>query len=134
MQIQFLGGAQTVTGSQHLITAHGKNILLECGLFQGRRRDTYEKNLNFEYNPADIDVMLPLIADYCTYDGHDFDEAFARRALSDLLDDRGKGLAWLILDEGEIAGAMRRAGFRSVHTQSMFGYLHSPAVVDVAWK
>jgi metallo-beta-lactamase family protein len=58
MQIQFLGGAQTVTGSQHLLTINGSKILLECGLFQGRRRDTYEKNLNFAYDPADIDVML----------------------------------------------------------------------------
>ena len=47
MQIQFCGGAQTVTGSQHLLSVNGKKILLECGLFQGRRKDTYEKNLNF---------------------------------------------------------------------------------------
>ena len=39
-----------------------------------------------------------------------------------------------VLDAGEIAGAMLRAGFRSVHTRSMDGYLHSPAVVDVARK
>ena len=58
MDIQFLGGAREVTGSQHLITANGKKILLECGLFQGRRSETYERNLNFSFNPADIDILL----------------------------------------------------------------------------
>ncbi len=58
MQIQFCGGAQTVTGSQHLLTINGRKILLECGLFQGRRKDTYEKNKNFLYDPRDIDVMV----------------------------------------------------------------------------
>ena len=58
MEIQFFGGAQTVTGSQHLLTVNGARILLECGLFQGRRKDTYEKNLNFEHDPADVDTML----------------------------------------------------------------------------
>ena len=58
MKIQFIGGARTVTGSQHLLFINGKKILLECGLFQGRRKDTYEKNKNFIFDPADIDVML----------------------------------------------------------------------------
>ncbi len=58
MEIKFLGGARTVTGSRHLVSVNGKNILLECGLFQGRRSETYEKNLNFEFNPADIDAVL----------------------------------------------------------------------------
>jgi metallo-beta-lactamase family protein len=58
MKIQFFGGAQTVTGSQHLLKANGKRILLECGLFQGRRSETYEKNLNFDHNPADVDALL----------------------------------------------------------------------------
>jgi hypothetical protein len=38
MQIEFMGGAQTVTGSQHLLTINGSRILVECGLFQGRRQ------------------------------------------------------------------------------------------------
>ena len=58
MQIQFIGGARTVTGSQHLLHINGKKILLECGLFQGRRSETYEKNKNFNFKPADIDVMI----------------------------------------------------------------------------
>ena len=58
MQIEFIGGARTVTGSQHLLHINGKKILLECGLFQGRRSETYEKNKNFKFNPAEIDVMI----------------------------------------------------------------------------
>jgi len=34
MKIQFLGGARSVTGSQHLLSVNGSKILLECGLFQ----------------------------------------------------------------------------------------------------
>lgn len=58
MKIQFIGGARTVTGSQHLLFINGKKILLECGLFQGRRKDTYEENKNFKYDPASIDVLI----------------------------------------------------------------------------
>lgn len=58
MKIQFIGGARTVTGSQHLLFINGKKILLECGLFQGRRKDTYEKNKNFQFDPAEIDLMI----------------------------------------------------------------------------
>ena len=50
MQIEFIGGARTVTGSQHLLHINGKKILLECGLFQGKRSETYEKNKNFKFN------------------------------------------------------------------------------------
>ena len=58
MKIEFIGGAQTVTGSQHLLYINGKKILLECGLFQGRRNETYDKNKNFKFNPAEIDALI----------------------------------------------------------------------------
>ena len=58
MELQFLGAAQTVTGSQHLIQVNGHKLLLECGLFQGRRADTYKRNHNFAYNPAEIDAVI----------------------------------------------------------------------------
>ena len=58
MKIQFCGAAQTVTGSQHLLTVNGKKILLDCGLYQGRRKEAFEINKNFPFNPAEIDVML----------------------------------------------------------------------------
>lgn len=58
MKIQFIGAARTVTGSQHLLTINEKKILLECGLFQGRRSDTHELNKNFKFDPAEIDAMI----------------------------------------------------------------------------
>lgn len=58
MKIKFIGAARTVTGSQHLLTINDKKILLDCGLFQGRRKDTYEKNKNFKFDPKEIDALI----------------------------------------------------------------------------
>jgi metallo-beta-lactamase family protein len=58
MRITFEGAAQTVTGSQHLIEANNVRILLDCGLFQGKRSETYERNLKFPFDPASIDVLV----------------------------------------------------------------------------
>jgi len=58
MQLQFCGGAQTVTGSQILLTVNGKKILFECGLFQGRRKESYGKNLNFIFDPSAVDSLV----------------------------------------------------------------------------
>jgi len=58
LKIQFIGGARTVTGSQHLLTINGKKILLECGLFQGRRNETYELNKKFKFDPKEIDALI----------------------------------------------------------------------------
>lgn len=58
MQILFHGAAQTVTGSQHLLRVNGHSLLLDCGLFQGRRQDTYERNRSFQYNPEKLDAVI----------------------------------------------------------------------------
>ena len=58
MRINFHGAAHTVTGSQHLLEINGSKLLLECGLYQGRRADTYERNLNFHYDPRKVDAVL----------------------------------------------------------------------------
>ena len=44
MELEFIGAAQTVTGSMHLVRTKQGGILLDCGLFQGRRREAYERN------------------------------------------------------------------------------------------
>lgn len=58
MEIHFWGAAQTVTGSAHYIRANGKNILLDCGLFQGRRSDTYAVNRSFAMPPSNVDAVV----------------------------------------------------------------------------
>ena len=58
MEIQFWGAVQTVTGSQHLVSANGSRILLECGLFQGKRRESFERNRNLPFNAASVDVLV----------------------------------------------------------------------------
>ena len=45
MKITFYGAAQTTTGSMHLVEANGKRILLDCGLYQGHRKEAFEKNV-----------------------------------------------------------------------------------------
>ena len=73
MQITFDGAAGEVTGPMHLLEVNGQRILLDCGLYQGRRADTYERNLNFPWEPASIDCVVLshahidlLTTDYCS--------------------------------------------------------------------
>lgn len=58
MRINFHGAAHTVTGSQHLLEINGKKLLLDCGLFQGKRVDSYARNLIFRYNPREVDAVI----------------------------------------------------------------------------
>jgi metallo-beta-lactamase family protein len=58
MKITFHGAAETTTGSQHLLEVNGRRILLDCGLYQGRRGDAFERNRNFPFKPASVDVVV----------------------------------------------------------------------------
>lgn len=58
MQITFHGAVRTVTGSQHLIAVNGQKILLDCGLFQGSRRESYKRNQELPYDARDVDVLV----------------------------------------------------------------------------
>ncbi len=58
MQIRFSGGTQSVTGSCHIITINDRKILLDCGLYQGKRSEFFSRNKNLPFTPADIDVMV----------------------------------------------------------------------------
>jgi metallo-beta-lactamase family protein len=58
MIIRFDGAAQTVTGSQHLLEINGRRLLLDCGLFQGKRKVAFERNTHFPFDPASIDAVL----------------------------------------------------------------------------
>src|SRR5512143_4094349 len=58
MRLTFHGAAQTVTGSQHLLEINGSKLLLECGLYEGRRAESYLRNDTFEYDPGDVDAVI----------------------------------------------------------------------------
>lgn len=58
MRIYFNGAAQTVTGSQHLIEVNGNQLLLDCGLYQGKRSETYTRNRNFRYKPSKLEAVI----------------------------------------------------------------------------
>lgn len=59
MEIQFIGATQTVTGSMHFIKTKETKLLLDCGLYQGRRKEAFEINRTFEFfNPAEIDFVI----------------------------------------------------------------------------
>jgi len=58
IHIHFHGAAQTTTGSMHLIEANNKRILLDCGLYQGRRKEAFHKNRDMAIDPATIDAVI----------------------------------------------------------------------------
>lgn len=58
MIVQFWGAARSVTGSMHLLQAGNKKILLDCGLFQGRRKESFDRNRKLPFNAAEIDAMI----------------------------------------------------------------------------
>ena len=65
MQITFYGAVREVTGSMHLIKTEEDNILLDCGLFQGRRKETAEKNKNL---PFDAKILTNIVLSHAHID------------------------------------------------------------------
>ena len=58
MRITFHGATQTVTGSMHEVAANGARLLLDCGLYQGRRKEARERNANFPFPASRIRCVL----------------------------------------------------------------------------
>lgn len=58
IELVSLGGAQTVTGSKHLIRTSRTAVLLDCGLFQGRRREALERNRNLPVDPGALAAVV----------------------------------------------------------------------------
>src|ERR1035438_426823 len=58
MKLTFWGAAGTVTGSMHLLESDGKRYLLDCGLFQGRRKDTDLKKRSLPFPGASLDAVV----------------------------------------------------------------------------
>jgi metallo-beta-lactamase family protein len=58
MNLTFWGAARTVTGSMHHVEASGKRLLLDCGMYQGRRQEAIERNSNFPFSASSIDAVI----------------------------------------------------------------------------
>lgn len=58
MKLSFLGGAKSVTGANYLLEVNGKNILIDCGLFQGDKKAEEENFSPFSYDPKTIDAVF----------------------------------------------------------------------------
>ncbi|HEV8470189.1 MAG TPA: MBL fold metallo-hydrolase [Candidatus Limnocylindria bacterium] len=58
MELAFLGGATTVTGSQFLLDTGEARVLVDCGMFQGSPNETVRNRLPFAYDPRDVDALL----------------------------------------------------------------------------
>jgi len=58
VKLKFLGGVRTVTGSSHLLTAGKTEVLLDAGLFQGHRDESYKINTTFSFNPRAVNAFV----------------------------------------------------------------------------
>ena len=58
MDIHFLGGATTVTGSQYLLTTERARVLIDCGMFQGSPNESIRNRIPFAFDPAELDAVL----------------------------------------------------------------------------
>src|SRR3989441_5907325 len=58
MEIHFFGAARTTTGSMFLLEVNRQRLLFECGLFQGKREESIERNRKFPFDPKQIDAVL----------------------------------------------------------------------------
>ena len=57
-KIIFYGAARQVTGSNHIIESNGYKVMLDCGMQQGKRKESYERNKNFPYNPGEVNDCI----------------------------------------------------------------------------
>ena len=58
IEVEFVGAAQTVTGSMHLVRSKRATILLDCGLYQGRREESAKRNRNLPLDVGKIDAVV----------------------------------------------------------------------------
>ena len=78
MELSFLGGATTVTGSQFLLETPRARVLIDCGMFQGSPNEAIRNRVPFAYDPREIDALLLTHAhlDHCGLIPHLANEGF----------------------------------------------------------
>lgn len=131
MQVQFHGAAQHVTGSMHLVQCGKFRVLLDCGLYQGKRSEAYDVNRRFPFEPAQIDAVVLSHAhiDHSGnlpglvrqgFRGRIFTTSASRELAATLLFDSAK------LQEGDLRHVNKR---RRAHGESEFHPLYGSADV-----
>jgi metallo-beta-lactamase family protein len=58
VRVTFWGAARTVTGSKHLLVGRQGTVLLDCGLFQGRRAEAEARNRTLPFQPGSVDALV----------------------------------------------------------------------------
>ncbi|MGD0248099.1 MAG: MBL fold metallo-hydrolase [Candidatus Limnocylindrales bacterium] len=58
MEIHFLGAANTVTGSQFLLTTERARVLIDCGMFQGSPHEVVRNRVPPDYDPTTLDAII----------------------------------------------------------------------------
>jgi metallo-beta-lactamase family protein len=58
VKLKFYGAARQVTGSMHMVVKDGFNLLLECGMQQGKRKESFERNRTFPFPPGDVNSLI----------------------------------------------------------------------------
>jgi metallo-beta-lactamase family protein len=58
LSIGFHGAAEEVTGSRHLVSAAGSRVLLDCGLFQGRRQESLDKSRRMPFSAESLQAVI----------------------------------------------------------------------------
>jgi Cft2 family RNA processing exonuclease len=112
MEIHFLGGATTVTGSQFLLVTERARILIDCGMFQGSPNEAIRNRVPLAYDPSGIDAILLTHAhlDHCGLIPHVVDAGFhgpiiATRGTCELAE-------LVLLDSGRLQQEFAKRGAR----------------------
>ena len=84
MDLHFLGGASTVTGSQYLLETGRARVLIDCGMFQGSPNEAIRNRVPLAYDPATLDVMLLTHAhlDHCGLIPHVIKAGYGGRVIA----------------------------------------------------
>lgn len=133
MEITFLGAAREVTGSCHLVSVSGSKVVLDFGMFQGRRSDANTKNAQLPFAVDELTAVvlshahidhsgrLPMLARhgyagpvYATPATHDLcaimlaDSAHLQEKDADFLTRRGRPVAAPLYDMTDVALILSR--------------------------
>src|SRR5215213_8494538 len=84
MDLHFLGGATTVTGSQYLLVTGRARVLVDCGMFQGSPNEAMRNRVPFAFEPGSLDAVLLTHAhlDHCGLIPHVVNEGYRGRIVA----------------------------------------------------